>query len=88
MVQPYLLWLTSNRCEGEFYIKTEKANIYVGNNPLLAFDRLFKAHFIFDTHDDVDVMHFFRFVEYISGHRDSLTPTQQEFVYKLSAAKK
>ncbi|KMQ84632.1 hypothetical protein RF55_17427 [Lasius niger] len=48
--QPFLLYCTNmDHRKGPFFVQVETHLFSVGNNPLRAFDRLFKLHYLFDT---------------------------------------
>ncbi|XP_077266382.1 uncharacterized protein LOC143899736 isoform X3 [Temnothorax americanus] len=64
--QPFLLCCTNmDQRKGPFFIQIENHLFPVGNNPLRAFDRLFKLHYMFDVHYAAALLNFYNFFESI-----------------------
>ncbi|CAL1688663.1 unnamed protein product [Lasius platythorax] len=64
--QPFLLCCTNmDQRKGPFFIQVETHLFPVGNNPLRAFDRLFKLHYMFDIHYAASLLNFYNFFESI-----------------------
>ncbi|GAB1865691.1 hypothetical protein CAJAP_06770 [Camponotus japonicus] len=64
--QPFLLCCTNmDQRKGPFFIQVETHLFPVGNNPLCAFDRLFKLHYMFDIHYAAPLLNFYNFFESI-----------------------
>lgn len=61
----YYVAQTWNKWKGPFFVQVETHLFPVGNNPLRAFDRLFKLHYMFDVHYAAPLLNFYNFFESI-----------------------
>lgn len=84
MVQPYLIFSTDDFTTGDFYLKANDLVLNVGSSPIIAVNLLMKYHHVFDVAFDNDILHFYRFYQFLFGvPHVKLTPTMMEFLTKI-----
>lgn len=83
IVQPFLICTAEE--ETDYYIRAHGHTFHVGRSALLAFSVLLKYYYVFDLEYDTDVLHFYKFMEFIFGFGTSLVASHIEFLSKLHA---
>ena len=83
VLQPYLLYCTDDYASGQFYLKANNATFHIGPCALRAFDIIIKYHTVFDLEYDLDLTHFYHFMEFIFNMRSTLPPKMSTFLSTL-----
>lgn len=84
-VQPYILARFNAVGQPQYYLKADWKTIYVGACPLQALALLVKFCHVFDIEYDIDLKHFYVFIEFVFGFSQKLNSTMDTFVRRLKS---
>lgn len=86
--QPFLLGLGPATKPTQYFIISDSTNIPVGQSILVAFDRLFKFHYVLNLHFALPLINFFNFFEgliYKVVEQDKISPQVRSFNVSLTS---
>lgn len=85
-VQPYILALNNPTGSPQYYLKADWKTIHVGSCPLQALALLVKFCYVFDRSYDIDIKHFYVFIEFVFGlSSGGLNCTMDTFMRRLKS---
>lgn len=84
-VQSYILSTSSAVGMPQYYVMANYKVMHVGPRPLRALVLIVKYDHVFDLEFDIDLLHFYDFIEYTFGLKKEVNPSIDAFIRRLKS---